>query len=305
MDFGSYQKRALLTDQVPDNADDSIVVPLLGLAGEAGELLSEYKKLLRDGNAHQHFKERATEELGDLLWYLSNAASKFGLDLEEIARKNLEKCASRWGKLSPRSVGYVFDAEFPEHERLPRRFEVHLSETENKVRAFVEGKQIGDYLTDNAWANDGYRFHDIFHLAYAAVLGWSPVIRKHMGRKRKNNPRVDEVEDGARAIVTEEGVSAIVFAYAKNHNFLNGVPAIDYHLLRTIKGITSGLEVRQCTLGDWEKAIFTGYEIWRRIVGNAGGKILVDLNQRSLSLLHLERGIGTGGQKAVSLLPLS
>lgn len=64
MDFGSYQKRALLTDQVPDNADDSIVVPLLGLAGEAGELLSEYKKRLRDGNAHQHFKERATEELG-------------------------------------------------------------------------------------------------------------------------------------------------------------------------------------------------------------------------------------------------
>jgi len=43
---------------------------LLGLAGEAGTLLSEYKKHLRDGDAHQLHKERVAEELGDLLWYL-------------------------------------------------------------------------------------------------------------------------------------------------------------------------------------------------------------------------------------------
>jgi hypothetical protein len=50
MDFDSYQKEALRTDRVPARAgsDDvlSLIVPMLGLAGETGQLLSEYKKHL-------------------------------------------------------------------------------------------------------------------------------------------------------------------------------------------------------------------------------------------------------------------
>ena len=56
MDFQSYQEKALQTDRVPTRADSSnvpIIVPMLGLAGEAGQLLSEYKKHLRDGEAHR------------------------------------------------------------------------------------------------------------------------------------------------------------------------------------------------------------------------------------------------------------
>jgi hypothetical protein len=45
MDFCNYQQRALLTAQKPKIAAPPEVVPLLGLAGEAGELLSEYKKI--------------------------------------------------------------------------------------------------------------------------------------------------------------------------------------------------------------------------------------------------------------------
>ncbi|MFN8557582.1 MAG: nucleoside triphosphate pyrophosphohydrolase family protein [Dehalococcoidia bacterium] len=62
MDFNEYQRRAQETDQQPGE----VIVPLLGLAGEAGTLLSEYKKHLRDGSAHQLHKERVVEELGDL-----------------------------------------------------------------------------------------------------------------------------------------------------------------------------------------------------------------------------------------------
>jgi len=94
MDFQEYQQRAVETDQVPTNT----VVPLLGLAGEAGELLSEYKKYLRDGDAHRLFKERVAEELGDLLWYISNVASKFELSLDDIATGNLDKTKDRWDR---------------------------------------------------------------------------------------------------------------------------------------------------------------------------------------------------------------
>jgi len=85
MDFSSYQAMAMATDQVPPGSDNAVIVPLLGLAGEAGELLSEYKKHLRDGAAHQLFTARVAEELGDLLWYISNVTRKLGLALEQIA----------------------------------------------------------------------------------------------------------------------------------------------------------------------------------------------------------------------------
>ncbi len=71
------------------------LVPLLGLAGEAGQLLSEYKKWLRDGPSHVRFVDRVHEELGDILWYIANVASKYGLDLEDIAAANLAKTRAR------------------------------------------------------------------------------------------------------------------------------------------------------------------------------------------------------------------
>ncbi|MFX5743284.1 pyrophosphatase, partial [Acinetobacter baumannii] len=61
------------------------------------------------------------------------------------------------------------------------------------------GVFVGDRLTDNAAEPDDYRFHDVFHYAYIAVLGWSPVIRSLLRLKRKSVPKIDEVDDGARA----------------------------------------------------------------------------------------------------------
>ena len=45
----------------------------------------------------------------------------------------------------------------------------------------------------NAYVADGYRFHDVFHLACAAVLCWSPVTRRNLGRKRRTDPLIGEV----------------------------------------------------------------------------------------------------------------
>ena len=73
MELNEYQRLANQTDQQPDTgpieADPrSILVPLLGLAGEVGELLGEHKKRLRDGDSYKLFPDRVKEELGDLLW---------------------------------------------------------------------------------------------------------------------------------------------------------------------------------------------------------------------------------------------
>jgi NTP pyrophosphatase (non-canonical NTP hydrolase) len=291
MDFGSYQKEALRTDRVPARAgsDDvlSLIVPMLGLAGETGQLLSEYKKHLRDGEAHRLFKERVSEELGDLLWYITNVASKFDLTLDEIAAANLAKVKARWA--TERTEPLCFDATVPEGERLPRRFEVELADIEDKdrqrVRVSINGVAFGGELTDNAYDPDGYRFHDVFHFAYAAVLGWSPITRALLRRKRKSRPLLDEVEDGGRAAVIEEGVAALAFDYARRHHTLEGVSVLDFQLLRTIKDMTSHLEVKQCTTGEWEQAVLQGFKVWRAVLAARGGRIAVDLDQRRIDYL--------------------
>ena len=84
MDFDEYQEKAALTDQFPDKSTDSaLMIPLLGLAGETGTLLAEFKKKIRDKESYEAFRERAEEELGDVLWYLSNLASHLKLPLAQ------------------------------------------------------------------------------------------------------------------------------------------------------------------------------------------------------------------------------
>ncbi len=285
MHFREYQLKAGETDQSPAHDERGILIPLLGLAGEVGTLLAEYKKHLRDGNAHLLFKEQMAEELGDLLWYVADVATKFDLDLSEVAVANLKKTQNRWpsGGAEP---SRLFDEDSPDQEQLPRRFEILIREErigdKVKVRCWLGDKAIGDPLTDNAYEDDGYRFHDVFHLAHAAILGWSPMMRSLLKRKRKSKPKVDEVEDGARAKIVEEAISAIVYDYARKHDYLDGVQTLDYPLLKTIQGIVSDREVRSCSLYEWQKAILAGYRVWRQVRQNKGGVVVCDLLRRTL-----------------------
>ena len=75
---------------------------------------------------------------------------------------------------------------------------------------------------------------------------------------------------------------ALAFDYARRHRFLDGVNALDFQLLRTIKDMTSHLEVCQCTTGEWEEAILQGFEVWRAVVAARGGRVAVDLDARRI-----------------------
>lgn len=285
MEFSEYQQRAAVTDKHPGSDEVSREIPLLGLAGEVGTLLAQYKKFLRDGDAHQLFKAKVAEELGDTLWYVANVATKFGIDLEEIAIGNLAKVADRWAKTED-GIRF-FDSSFPTNERLPRWFDARFTEElvdgKRRVYVFRDANQIGDFLTDNSHVPDGYRYHDAFHFAYACMLGWSPVTRRNLKIKRKSVPEIDEVEDGARAIIYEEMISAIVFEQARMHNYYEGVTALDASLLESIKLLTANLEVKVRTRAEWERAILEGFRIWRDLTNIGPGVVRYDLEQRSMT----------------------
>ncbi|MFJ3402203.1 nucleoside triphosphate pyrophosphohydrolase family protein [Streptomyces microflavus] len=288
MDFKRYQQAAIKTLQPPAEDTDPVLVPLLGLAGEVGSLATAYKKRLRDGPAYEQGKHQLREELGDVLWYVAAVAHRFDLDLDDIAAASLEKTKDRW-RPTPDTEHTRFDDRFPSHERLPRQTTLTFTPTLREGRTVIvltreDGIPAGNPLTSASHIEDDYRFHDAFHLAHAAVLGWSPVTRFLLGRKRKSDLRTDEAEDGGRAIAIEEGISALVFSYAARHRYFADIKHIDNELLTTISHMTAHLEVSVCRAADWEQAIFTGYTAWRQLREQDGGTVHLDLDRRLLTV---------------------
>ena len=171
----------------------------------------------------------------------------------------------------------TFDDGFPENESLPRHFEAKMIESEESVQLYIDGCLIGNQLTDAAHTTDWYRFHDVFHLANACCLHWSPVFRRMLDRKRRSNPKIDEVEDGGRAIVVEEGLVLWIFLHAREINYFEGCTTIPKQLLADVKKFTQGLEVEVCNDKQWEQAILQGYKAFRQLVKFSGGKIIGNL----------------------------
>ena len=183
------------------------------------------------------------------------------------------------------------DEDFPPQEQFPRRMTIVLEESINpayteprSVLMTIDGNPTGDPLRDNNLVDDGYRFHDVFHLAHAAILGWSPVLRALMKRKRRSDPRTFWREDARRAMYIEEGIVAILFAYASRRKFLEGAQSIEPWTVNMILDMTRKLEVAGRTKDQWEEAILTGYAHWRNIRRWGGGKLQADLSRKTLDL---------------------
>ncbi|HTC69584.1 MAG TPA: hypothetical protein VK662_08455 [Acidothermaceae bacterium] len=290
MDLNGYQDLASRTDQRPGDDEQALAFPLLGLASEVGSLVNQYKKRVRDGDAHEMFSNRAATELGDILWYVANVAGKLGFRLEDIAVENLRRINERWSADDAHPPARLLDDDFPPHEQLPRLVDVEFAELmqpDGSLRVVLTsgGQTLGNPLSDMSWVADDYRYHDAFHLSYAAMLGWSPIARAFFCRQRESNPRYREVEDSGRAKVIEEAVAALVFDYAQEEHYLRNVDAIDFSLLETVQSITSRFEVRARTTREWERAILRSFEVWEQLRTAHGGTVRLNLRDRAITVV--------------------
>lgn len=200
-----------------------------------------------------------------------------------IVEHNIEKTVGRF--VEP-EIGDLptFDSQFEGEERLPDEFEVLIFQRRSgKSYLQINGIFLGDPLTDNIRDPDGYRFHDVFHLSHAAILHWSPVFRALIKHKRKSHPGIDEAQDGGRAIVIEEGLTAWIFSQAKDRGFFSDQKSLPFDLLKGVQKFISGYEVDQCPLKLWERAILEGYSVFRHVLSNNGGIIVGNRKNRTLS----------------------
>lgn len=94
MDANEYQRLAMTTLNPALDRKDVLINSVMGLCGEAGEAIDIVKKWLAQG--HELDKAHLAKELGDIAWYLAEAATALELPLSDILQGNIDKLKRRY-----------------------------------------------------------------------------------------------------------------------------------------------------------------------------------------------------------------
>ena len=94
MDIKTYQELSVRTLNMDLTADQQIMNMGLGVCGEGGEIADAIKKAFFQG--HYLDKEHLAEEIGDVMFYLSNLATLLGFKMEDILQGNIDKLKKRY-----------------------------------------------------------------------------------------------------------------------------------------------------------------------------------------------------------------
>ena len=94
MTVKEYQKLAMTTLNPELSKRDVLINSVMGLCGESGEAIDVVKKWMAHG--HELDKDHLAKELGDIAWYLAEAATALDMNLEDILQANIEKLKKRY-----------------------------------------------------------------------------------------------------------------------------------------------------------------------------------------------------------------
>ena len=94
MTVNDYQRQAMRTLNPALGKKDVLINSVMGLCGEAGEAIDLMKKHLHQG--HPLDREALLRELGDVAWYLAEAAFALDATLEEVCQGNIDKLRRRY-----------------------------------------------------------------------------------------------------------------------------------------------------------------------------------------------------------------
>lgn len=92
-EYAAAALRTAGTSATDDERQDRLVFAL-GLTGEAGEVADYTKKVY--GHGHTADPAKVRDELGDVLWYVTALAQRWGYTLDEVAAANIAKLQRRY-----------------------------------------------------------------------------------------------------------------------------------------------------------------------------------------------------------------
>lgn len=94
MNVNEYQKEAMTTLNPEFSKRDALINSVMGLCGESGEAIDIVKKWMAQG--HELDREHLIRELGDIAWYLAEAATALDVPLEDVLQANIDKLKKRY-----------------------------------------------------------------------------------------------------------------------------------------------------------------------------------------------------------------
>ncbi len=103
-----------------------------------------------------------------------------------------------------------------------------------------------------------------------------------MNVKRRSHLSTDEIEDGARAAITEELVTLFIYNHAQNHRLFKYSDRVDTDVLKIVQKLVSKIEVKNCSAKQWETCIINSYKVFDELIKNDGGRVLVSIKNRRM-----------------------
>ena len=94
MEIKEYQVKAKRTINKDLQEDEQLTNLSMGLCGETGEVVDYLKKCIYHN--HSFNLKKLTEELGDVMWYISNIATLFAIPMTFILEENIKKLEERY-----------------------------------------------------------------------------------------------------------------------------------------------------------------------------------------------------------------
>ena len=300
-DFDLYQDVCIATSRYADLKHNRTLVPYLSrISKNASDILRTTEGAA--GKFPTSKRHQVAEALGDIIWYVAGFAHLYDIKLSEVAKSNATKIRSAFevplarNKRSNSKFSPPLDSKAPEIERFPRRFRVDFVEkSDGTVVMLIDNVRVGAPLTDNSYEPDGYRFHDAIHLAFVAILGWSPVMRAVLMRKRKYDKKIDTADDGARAAIVEEMIVKLCHSYAVKIDpvkLLDQTDRVSLDLLKQVESLAEGLEVTGAqdavprNLWEWNIAIVEGLRVFNKLRNSQSGSLVINMDDHSIQYIR-------------------
>ena len=94
MTANEYQNIVMSMRNCKLSEKDLLLSGVMGLCGEAGEVIELVKKWFAQG--HSLDRDRLISELGDVAWYLAATAYALQIPLDDVLTNNIEKLKARY-----------------------------------------------------------------------------------------------------------------------------------------------------------------------------------------------------------------
>lgn len=93
MTLNEYQALARRTQNNELTPVDRREHALKGMCSEVGEIHGVYQKVYQ---GHEVNTDDVIKELGDVMWFVAEMADALGVDLDDVATRNIEKLRKRY-----------------------------------------------------------------------------------------------------------------------------------------------------------------------------------------------------------------